>query len=236
MSLLFLKFKVKTFSQLKTSLSFFIGADIMIYGPVDDHKNLDKASAWMSLHNQIVEKFKSKMSVVAWIHFGENEINSIDLHTQKMWSNECPEIIEIVIQEKDKSMNCYGLTKEGESKLSQCRKPVDQIHYECQSNAFRESKIDSVEFIEGPIEVVHDIFEVLLEDPMVEKSNHNKLNQYIIPNNVIEKFLERAQTVRKKTLAFLAGQKEGNIITVTHLFIPTQQKYKPPIWGHHNGM
>ena len=65
MSLLFLKFKVKTFSQLKTSLSFFIGADIMIYGPVDDHKNLDKASAWMSLHNQIVEKFKSKMSVVA---------------------------------------------------------------------------------------------------------------------------------------------------------------------------
>ena len=41
--------------------------------------------------------------------------------------------------------------------------------------------------------------------------------QYLIPEQFIEKFKERG----KPTLAFLAGQKDGNIIKVTHLIIPT---------------
>ena len=42
--------------------------------------------------------------------------------------------------------------------------------------------------------------------------------QYYIPNQVIEKFMERG----KPKLGFLAGQKIGNVFTATHLIIPSQ--------------
>lgn len=48
--------------------------------------------------------------------------------------------------------------------------------------------------------------------------------QYNIPNQVIEKFKERG-----KTLAFLAGHKDGDLITVTHLIIPTQNEFRTDI-------
>ena len=187
------------------------------------------------MNDLILEKYQSKLSVVAWIHFDNNKTStSINLHTQNVWSKQYPEILEIIIQDNG-DLNIYGLTTEGVSKLSQCKKPMDQIHYECQRNSYRESKLDSVKFRESSLEVVQDIFEVLLEDPMKQNSNQSKAKQYIMPNIVIEKFLERAQTIRRKTLAFLAGYKDGNIITVTHLIIPTEEKFKPPIWGFHSG-
>ena len=46
--------------------------------------------------------------------------------------------------------------------------------------------------------------------------------QYLIPNQFIEKFKERG----KPTLAFLAGHKDGNLITVSHLIIPTQNEFR----------
>ena len=46
--------------------------------------------------------------------------------------------------------------------------------------------------------------------------------QYNIPNEVIEKFKERG-----KQLAFLAGQKEGNSVTVSHIIFPIQHEYQP---------
>ena len=49
--------------------------------------------------------------------------------------------------------------------------------------------------------------------------------QYIVPNQVIEKFMERG----KPKLAFLAGQTngDGDVITVSHLVIPTQHEFRP---------
>ena len=48
--------------------------------------------------------------------------------------------------------------------------------------------------------------------------------QYNVPNQVIEKFMERG-----KKLGFLAGHKNGNVITVSHLIIPIQQEFRPDI-------
>ena len=45
--------------------------------------------------------------------------------------------------------------------------------------------------------------------------------QYNIPNEVIEKFKERG-----KNLAFLVGHKDGDLITVSHLIIPTQNEFR----------
>ena len=95
--------------------------------------------------------------------------------------------------------------------------------------SFRESKMDSVKFIDGPLEIVYDIFEIMLDDPMEEKS------YYIIPNSVVKKFLEEAQTLHTKTLAFLAGHKDGNIIKVTHLIIPTHQDFQHAKYNKYNG-
>ena len=47
--------------------------------------------------------------------------------------------------------------------------------------------------------------------------------QYYIPNQIIEKFMERG----KPKLGFLAGQKIGNVLTVTHLIIPSQHEFRP---------
>ena len=49
--------------------------------------------------------------------------------------------------------------------------------------------------------------------------------QYLIPNQFIEKFKERG----KPKLAFLAGHKDGNLITVSHLIIPTQNEFRTDI-------
>ena len=46
--------------------------------------------------------------------------------------------------------------------------------------------------------------------------------QYNIPNEVIEKFRERG-----KQLAFLAGCKDGNSVTVSHIVFPIQHEYHP---------
>ena len=45
--------------------------------------------------------------------------------------------------------------------------------------------------------------------------------QYNIPNEVIEKFKERG-----KLLAFLAGHRDGNVITVSHIIFPNQHEYR----------
>ena len=48
--------------------------------------------------------------------------------------------------------------------------------------------------------------------------------QYNVPNQVIEKFKERG-----KNLAFLVGHKDGDLITVSHLIIPTQNEFRTDI-------
>ena len=45
--------------------------------------------------------------------------------------------------------------------------------------------------------------------------------QYNIPNEVIEKFKERG-----KLLAFLAGHRDDNVITVSHIIFPNQHEYR----------
>ena len=45
--------------------------------------------------------------------------------------------------------------------------------------------------------------------------------QYNIPNEVIEKFRERG-----KQLAFLAGHRDGNVITVSHIIFPNQHEFR----------
>ena len=47
--------------------------------------------------------------------------------------------------------------------------------------------------------------------------------QYLVPNQVIEKFKERG----KSSLGFLVGHSNGNVITVSHLVIPTQHEFRP---------
>ena len=49
--------------------------------------------------------------------------------------------------------------------------------------------------------------------------------QYNIPNEVIDKFMERG----KLKLAFLVGDTNdaGNVITVSHIVIPSQHEYQP---------
>ena len=46
--------------------------------------------------------------------------------------------------------------------------------------------------------------------------------QYFIPNQTIEKFMERG----KPKLAYLVGYKNGEDITVSHLVIPNQQEFR----------
>ena len=46
--------------------------------------------------------------------------------------------------------------------------------------------------------------------------------QFDIPKQVIEKFKERG-----KKLAFLTGQKDGDIITISHIIFPIQQTFHP---------
>ena len=50
--------------------------------------------------------------------------------------------------------------------------------------------------------------------------------QYNVPNKVIENFKERG-----KNLAFLVGHKDGDLITVSHLIIPTQNEFRTDIDG-----
>ena len=49
--------------------------------------------------------------------------------------------------------------------------------------------------------------------------------KYIVPNEIIDKFMERG----KPKLAFLAGHTNdaGDVITVSHLVIPSQNEYQP---------
>ena len=122
----------------------------------------------MSLNTLIEEKFQSKLSVVAWIttsHVGKIEINSIDLHTQKTWSTIFPDILGLVVQlNEDRSkigtFDYYALTRQGSRKLNQCKKPENQIHNECNKKSFYKSCMDYVKFTDGPLEVIHDIFEI----------------------------------------------------------------------------
>ena len=46
--------------------------------------------------------------------------------------------------------------------------------------------------------------------------------QFDIPKQVIEKFKERG-----KKLAFLSGQKDGDITTISHIIFPIQQAFHP---------
>ena len=45
--------------------------------------------------------------------------------------------------------------------------------------------------------------------------------QYFVPNQVIEKFKERG-----KELAFLAGHKDGDCVTVSHIIFPNQHEFR----------
>ena len=158
------------FLQLKNQLYFLTNfLNAKYFSGIPSEFDVDRSCAWSSLNSLIRNEYQSKLLIVAWIHVGGTEIKSIDLHTQKIWSNEYPDILELLIQDKirpmQKEFNFYGLTTEGERKLSQCQKPIDRVHYECQENSFRESKMKSVHFIESPLEIVYDNFDVMSEEP-----------------------------------------------------------------------
>ena len=50
--------------------------------------------------------------------------------------------------------------------MGQCKKPVKQTHDECSKKSFYKSNLDYVQFTEGSLEIVQDVYEVLLDDPM----------------------------------------------------------------------
>ena len=128
------------------------------------------------MNNLIEEKFQSKLTVVAWIkcHVGEIEINSSDLHYQQTLSSITPDILGLFVQfnedrTKIDTFDIYTLTMQGSKKF--------QIHKECIKKSFSKFFMDNVKFIDGPLEVMHDIFEVLQDDPMEVSSNDIQANE-----------------------------------------------------------
>ena len=113
-----------------------------------------------------------------------------------------------------KKHDFYALTKNGESKLNKCKGRIH--HLDCSRNLIYVSYKKHVNFTEGPLKITHEEFEIDDDDPLDITYN--------IPHKVIETFMERAQMVHKKTLAFLAGHKDGNNVTVSHIIIPTTKE------------
>ena len=146
----------------------------MIFGSVThDKKNVDKVCAWMSLNNLIQDKFQSKLSIIAWVHskIEGDEINSYDLHSQNTWSSVFPDMLGLVIQlnedgTKVATFDFYALTMKGKRKLSQCEKPQNELHHECNNKALYKSCMDYVRFTDIPVEVIYDVFEVTIDDPL----------------------------------------------------------------------
>ena len=118
----------------------------------------------------IKEKLKSELSIVAWIHKGTNGITSIDLHNQNIWSNECPDILEISVQTRQdgsvEKFGFFGLTRQGIRILNKCQKPSGQSHAECAKKSLYKSYLEYVKFTEGPLETIHDVYEIVGNDPM----------------------------------------------------------------------
>ena len=121
--------------------------------------DVDRDFAWSSLNLLIKEKLKSELSIVAWIHKGTNEITSIDLHNQNIWSNECPDILEISVQTRQdgsvEKFGFFGLTRQGIRILNKCQKPSGQSHAECAKKSLYKSYLEYVKFTEGPLEVLN---------------------------------------------------------------------------------
>jgi len=118
------------------------------------------------LNALIKDKHESKLSIIAWIH-SRTEINSIDLHTQKTWSNECSDILEIFVQvAQDGSVenyDFYGLTRQGDRMLTKCCKSGDKSHDDCNRKSFYKSYLDYVTFTESPFEIILcDVFEMVI--------------------------------------------------------------------------
>ena len=164
--------------------------------------------------------------IVAWVHshVGKNKYchHCIDIHTHHSWSKIYPDILGLVLQmDKEGSMKkneFIGLTKNGKLKLEKCDVDGSRHHIDCDRELIYVSYKKYVQFTDGPLEVSYEYFETDDEDPMAVPI------EYKIPSQVIEKFMERGQTIHSKTLAFLAGTKDGNTITVSHIIIPTHQE------------
>ena len=114
-----------------------------------------------------------------------------------------------------KKHDLYALTKNGKSKLNKCKGRIHNL--DCRKNLIYVSYNQYVKFTDGPLQITHEEFEVDDEDDPLDIT-------YNVPQKVIETFMERAQMVHKKTLAFLAGHKDGNNVTVSHIIIPTTKE------------
>ena len=168
---------------------------------------MDREFAWTSLNSLIKEKYQSKLFIVAWIHsfVEENTISSIELHTQKTWSTDCPNILGLFIQEnkddrsKPEKFDFYSLTRQGDRKLGQCKKPVKQTHDECSKKSFYKSNLDYVQFTEGSLEIVQDVYEVLLDDPMEVSFNDSSSHDITMESKESDVSSEESEVSSKES-------------------------------------
>ena len=143
--------------------------------------DVNRDYAWNSLKSLIKNQYQSKISIIAWIHVGGNQVSSVDLHTQKTWSNDFPDILGLSLEvNEDRVMpekfDFYALTRQGNQKLMQCKQTKDQIHVQCQKKSFYKSFLDYVKFTDGPLEIIYDIFEIVLDDPMEVQSDTSQID------------------------------------------------------------
>ena len=133
------------------------------------------------MNHLIKENYQSNLSIVAWIHDGGHEINSIDLHTQNSWIEQCPDILGISVElneDESKPPQCffYSLTMQGNRKLTQCKKPGNKLHNECSKKSLYKPVLEYVKYIEGPLDIVNDVFEKG-DDPFEVESNDSETDE-----------------------------------------------------------
>ena len=141
---------------------------------------------WAVLISFMKEKYKN-ITIVAWIHshVGRNpyecRFSSADIHTQKTWSVEFPEILGLVVHVGDDESimkyDFYGITSQGYENMSHCQKSslyCGQCNWPQYRDPYKrlnyKSLLEFVKFTEGPLEVL----EIEVDDPIEVQPSSKK--------------------------------------------------------------
>ena len=160
---------------------------------------------WTIVNTLMKEKYKSNLTIVAWIHshVGRNphrcSFTGTDIHTQKAWSAKYPEILGLVIHVGDDGSimkyDFYGITGQGYENMSHCKR--SPLYCNCYSYTYRDpykrlnykSFLEFVKFTEGPLEVlqieVDDPREVPVEEQPIPKKPRLISSEYAFVNNKV---------------------------------------------------
>ena len=83
--------------------------------------------------------------------------------------------------------------------MGQCKKPVKQTHDECSKKSFYKSNLDYVQFTEGSLEIVQDVYEVLLDDPMEVSFNDSSSHDITMESKESDVSSEESQVSSKES-------------------------------------